>query len=69
MNKIYSNSDNDLIKTYFKKAVKDFKDEWFVNSKKDAWYKNVIKLPIKEKITYLIAVLDEEVMNGGFNQY
>ena len=61
-------SDNDIIDFFYENAVRNFQEEWFkVTSTK--WYDYVIDLPEKEKITYMIGILDEEVSNGEFNQY
>lgn len=62
-----SNQD-ELIDLYYESAIKGLEEEWFINI--DArWYNYITALPIKEKVTYHIAILDEEVSNGGFHQY
>ena len=35
----------------------------------EKWYNHITALPEKEKTVYHVAILDEEVDNGGFNQY
>jgi len=60
---------SNLIDLYYSSAVKGIKEEWFSNKEYDKWYEYVIKLPQKEKIVYLVVILDEEVSRGGLNQY
>jgi hypothetical protein len=35
----------------------------------DIWYSYVINLPIQQQVVYTIAILDQQVLNGGFHQY
>lgn len=58
----------DLIDLYYSSAVEGIRDEWLTNVD-DRWYNHINSLPKKEKVAYHIAILDEEVSNGGFNQY
>lgn len=57
-----------LIDLYYTSAVKDLKEEWLVRPY-EKWYSHIFNLPEKEKVTYHISLLDEEVGGGGFNQY
>lgn len=61
-------SDQELIDFYYESAVKEIKEEWFTNNS-TKWYEHIIGLPDKEKVTYLIEILDRQVFNGGFHQY
>lgn len=58
----------DIIEQYFKEATKDFESAWFDNVNSN-WYNHVMDLPENLKTTYLIAMLHEQVFNGGFHQY
>lgn len=59
-----------LIEQEYSSAVGKFKEEWFSNSEFEKWYSFVTdELPEKEKIVYLIVILHEQVINGGFHQY
>lgn len=57
-----------LIDLYYNSAVKDIQEEWLVKPY-EKWYSHISNLPEKEKVTYHISLLDEELGNGGFNQY
>lgn len=58
----------ELVVDYYKTAVKDMKESFFV-SENDDWYNFVMSLPQKERLTYIIIVTNQEVFNGGFDQY
>ena len=58
----------ELIEEYYLKAVEGIKEEWF-NSTDGKWYKHIMEQSDKEKITYLVVVLHNQVFNGGFHQY
>ena len=62
-------TDNDIINYYYGEAVKEITAEVLSMKNIHLWYNHVIQLPEKEKNTYLIAILDDQVSNGGFNQY
>jgi len=68
MNEINNISDEDLVDFYYSNAVKGIREEWFIEFD-ESWYNYILSLPEKEKVTYHVAILDEEVGNGGFNQY
>ncbi len=58
----------ELIEQYYKAAVNGI-NEKMLTSENDDWYNYVVNLPIKEKYTYIIIIMNEEVLNGGFDQY
>ncbi len=60
-------NDQDLIDKYFQQAVKNLKEEFFLNY--ELWDEYVSGLPEANKIVYLITVLHDQVFNGGFHQY
>jgi hypothetical protein len=62
-------NNSDLIDSYYSAATKGIKEEWFSGKYNDKWYNYIVNLPEKEKIVYLIAILDEEIANGGISQY
>jgi hypothetical protein len=68
MNETNELINSDLIDLYYSSAVKGIKDEWLVNLD-EGWYNHITNLPEKERVVYHIAILDEEISNGGFNQY
>lgn len=57
-----------LIEKFYKEAVKDIKEDWLLPSS-SKWYEHILSLDEKSKITYLISILDQQVFNGGFDQY
>lgn len=61
-------SDSDLIDFFYISAVKNIKDEWF-ESLSSKWYEYIINLPEKEQVAYTVVVLNQQVNNGGLNQY
>ena len=62
-------SDSEIIDFYYTAATIGIKESWFHIIENDNWYNYIINLPDKERVTYLVVILDEEVNNGGFNQY
>lgn len=63
-------TDESVIDYFYSLAVKGIKEEWFLESVDyPKWIEYVISLPNKEKVIYTLALLDEEVSNGGFEQY
>nr|WP_294922358.1 DUF4375 domain-containing protein [uncultured Flavobacterium sp.] len=68
MSEIDDTLDENLVDFYYSNAVEGIKEEWLINIDEN-WYNYIYYLPEKEKVTYHIAILDEEVANGGFNQY
>lgn len=61
-------SDSEIIGHYYAKSVSGMAEPLRRKNSGD-WYNYVIDLPEKERVTYLIIVLDTQVFNGGFNQY
>lgn len=68
MNEAKQIPNSDLIDFVYSSAVKGIKEEW-LESGSSKWYDYIVSLPEKELTVYTIALLDEEVNNGGFNQY
>lgn len=66
---IKSMPDEEVINLYYEKAVSRFKKSWFNFSHNENWYKYITELPEKESTAYLVCLLDDQVYNGGFNQY
>lgn len=62
-------SDSEIIDYYYGEAVKGITAEMLSIKNIYAWYNHIIDLPEKEKTVYLIVILDDQVSNGGFNQY
>ena len=60
--------DSEIIDYYYTNSVSGIKETWFAGASQD-WYDYIINLPDKERVTYLVSILDEEVYNGGFSQY
>lgn len=57
-----------IVTTFYQKAVEGLKDEWLITTTTQ-WYDYIISLPEKEKFTYMIMIMHEQVHNGGFDQY
>ncbi len=62
-------SDSEIIDFYYSAATAEIKESWFEFSQNECWYNYILNLPDKERVTYLVTVLDDQVYNGGFNQY
>jgi hypothetical protein len=58
----------EIIEVNFKNAVKGIKEEW-LNTVNLNWYEYILGLPIKQRNTYLLIILENQVYNGGFHQY
>ena len=56
-----------IIDEYYKVTVKGLTET--VLEDKDLLYRYVLNLPDKLQITYTIAILHQQVFNGGFHQY
>ncbi|MCD6067054.1 MAG: hypothetical protein K0S33_1880 [Bacteroidetes bacterium] len=57
----------ELIDNYYKNAVKGLTEE--ILQDKDLWYSYVLNLPFQERIVYLVGILNQQILNGGFHQY
>lgn len=60
-------SKEEIIDNNYKKAVKGLNET--ILADKDLWYSHIINLPQNLQVTYTIAVLNQQVLNGGFHQY
>lgn len=69
MKSISDMSNDEIIDFYYSRAVSGIEESWFKKNGNKDWYNYIINLPHKELITYLIGILDQQVINGGFNQY
>lgn len=61
-------NNQEIIERNYAEAVKGLKDEWF-SSYSPQWYEYVIGLPAHLLNTYLTVLVDNQVYNGGFDQY
>lgn len=68
MSEIEEGFEENLVDFYYSNAVQGIREEWLINIDEN-WFNYINNLPEKEKVTYHVAILDEEVANGGFNQY
>ncbi|GAB3933651.1 DMP19 family protein [Mucilaginibacter myungsuensis] len=59
---------SELVENIYSRAVEGIQKNWFLNRNTD-WYDYVVSLPIELKITYLVIVVHNQVVNGGFHQY
>jgi hypothetical protein len=57
----------EIIDNYYKEAVKGLND--LILQDKDLWYSYVINLPKNLQVVYTIAILHQQVLNGGLHQY
>lgn len=57
-----------IINQFYVKALEGLKDEW-LTAETSQWYDYIMALPEKERFTYMIMVMQEQVFNGGFHQY
>jgi hypothetical protein len=58
----------EIIESKYAEAVKGIKGEWFTDTNEE-WYAYIVSLPDPLQFTYLIVVLNNQVLNGGFHQY
>ncbi len=58
----------EIINKNYAEAVGGIKEQWLtaLNTK---WYEYIVGLPTYLQITYLVVVLHNQVLNGGFHQY
>ncbi len=56
-----------IINQFYVKALEGLKDEW-LTAETSQWYDYIMALPEKERFTYMIMVMQEQVFNGGFHQ-
>ena len=57
-----------MIEKIYSIAVSNFNNKWY-NKTGEEWYNCVVNLPLKQKVVYLVVVLHNQVVNGGFHQY
>lgn len=63
-------SDESVIDYFYTLSVKGIDVNWFnENVDYNKWYNHVINLPLNQKVAYVLSIMDEEVSNGGFEQY
>lgn len=61
-----------IIDSTYENAVKGIDPLWFSSNNAgyiDRWYLYIDSLPVKEKHTYCILTMFDQVNNGGFHQY
>ena len=56
-----------IIDKYYQEAIKNLTEEKL--AKLSLWYKHISQLPLHLQIIYTIAILHQQVFNGGFHQY
>ncbi|PSL42846.1 uncharacterized protein DUF4375 [Chitinophaga niastensis] len=61
-------ANQEIIKKNYRDAVAGIMEEWLI-SKHTKWYEYITRLSNKLQTTYLIVVLDNQIFNGGFQQY
>lgn len=57
----------ELIDKKFNESVQGIDDKTLLNQ--EGWYTYVLNLPIHLRVVYTIAILHQQVFNGGFHQY
>lgn len=57
----------ELIDKKFNESVQGIDDKMLSNQ--EDWYTYVLNLPIHLRVVYTIAILHQQVFNGGFHQY
>ncbi|WP_430906561.1 DMP19 family protein [Maribacter sp. 2-571] len=60
--------ESNIVEKAYREAVEGIKEEW-LDSLNPRWYEYIMGLPIKSKVTYMVVVLHDQVINGGFHQY
>lgn len=61
-------NNNEIICEKYREAATGIKEDW-LNADTSKWFDYVISLPLQLQITYLIVILDTQIINGGFHQY
>jgi len=60
--------DVSLIERKYADAIKGIKKEWLFMANTE-WFDHIVSLPKDIRITYLVTILNVQVINGGFHQY
>jgi len=58
----------EIIAHNYEAAVLKIEEEWLIKDYAK-WYEHITALPEHLQITYLIVLMDNQVFNGGFDQY
>ncbi|MGE9310819.1 DUF4375 domain-containing protein [Niabella sp. CJ426] len=61
-------NNSEIIETNYAKATQGIKSQW-LDAVSFEWYNYVVGLPLELKVTYLVVVFHNQIMNGGFHQY
>lgn len=59
---------SELIESNYRIACTGIQEDW-LHKGWDEWYNHVLKLPISPRVTYLIVIFHNQVLNGGHHQY
>lgn len=61
-------TDQAIIEQNYAEAIKGLREEW-LNEPGVQWFNYVVNLREQLQTTYLVIVLDNQVINGGLHQY
>ena len=59
---------SELIEKAYLEAVDKINEEWFSGAD-SRWYEYIINMPIHLQVAYMVMILHNQVLNGGFHQY
>jgi hypothetical protein len=64
-------SNIEAIERTYQKISEDMSLEWFdtINGRVVEWYNYILGLPEHQRVIYEVVLLDNQVSNGGFDQY
>jgi hypothetical protein len=57
-----------IIESTYQLSVEGIKEKWLSNPNLN-WYNYIVSLPVKLRTVYVISILSQQVVNGGFHQY
>ncbi len=60
--------DDNLIDKVYAEAVSGIREEWLCSTGSE-WYEYLKGLPSVQQVVYMVVVLHNQVVNGGFHQY
>ena len=61
-------NNSELIEKKYIEAVHGIKEEWLTKAS-STWFDHIMNLPKELQITYMVVILHNQVINGGFHQY
>jgi hypothetical protein len=62
--------DIERIERYYEEAIRSmYLYDWYMEGNDEKWYQYIMNLEPHLRITYLVVICNDQVLNGGFIQY